>query len=66
MDPIARDLAASGWAVWNVEYRRTGADGGGWPQTRDDVARALDLLAATAGLNVRPRQRGTGAASYDI
>jgi len=25
-----------------------------------------DLLAATAGLNVRPQQRGTGAASYDI
>lgn len=48
MDPIARDLAASGWAVWNVEYRRTGEDGGGWPRTRDDVARALDLLAATA------------------
>ncbi|MFE1165944.1 alpha/beta hydrolase family protein [Nocardiopsis sp. NPDC058789] len=48
MDPIARDLADSGWAVWNVEYRRTGADGGGWPQTRDDVARALDLLAETA------------------
>ncbi|MFE9245430.1 alpha/beta hydrolase family protein [Nocardiopsis sp. NPDC006938] len=48
MDPLARDLAASGWAVWNVEYRRTGDDGGGWPQTRDDVARSLDLLAATA------------------
>ncbi|MGW5878692.1 alpha/beta hydrolase family protein [Nocardiopsis terrae] len=48
MDPLARDLSAAGWAVWNVEYRRTGADGGGWPRTRDDVARALDLLAATA------------------
>ncbi len=48
MDPIARDLSAAGWAVWNIEYRRTGTDGGGWPQTRDDVARALDLLAATA------------------
>ena len=48
MDPLARDLAAAGWAVWNVEYRRTGADGGGWPQSVDDVARALDLLADTA------------------
>lgn len=48
MDPLARDLTAAGWAVWNIEYRRTGTDGGGWPQTRDDVARALDLLAATA------------------
>ena len=48
MTPLAEDLAAAGWVVWNVEYRRTGADGGGWPQTVDDVARALDLLAATA------------------
>ncbi|MBR8740273.1 S9 family peptidase [Nocardiopsis sp. MG754419] len=48
MDPLAEDLTAAGWAVWNVEYRRTGVDGGGWPQTVDDVARALDLLAVTA------------------
>lgn len=48
MDPLAEDLAEAGWAVWNVEYRRTGADGGGWPRTVDDVARALDLIAATA------------------
>ncbi|MEE2036678.1 alpha/beta hydrolase [Nocardiopsis sp. CT-R113] len=45
MDPLARDLAASGWAVWNVEYRRTGDDGGGWPQTLDDVGDALGFLA---------------------
>jgi acetyl esterase/lipase len=48
MDPLARDLAAAGWAVWNVEYRRTGDDGGGWPQTLDDVDRALAALAETA------------------
>lgn len=48
MAPLADDLLDAGWAVWNVEYRRTGADGGGWPQTVDDVARALDLLADTA------------------
>ena len=48
MAPLADDLRDAGWAVWNVEYRRTGADGGGWPQTVDDVARALDLLADTA------------------
>ncbi|WP_306366533.1 S9 family peptidase [Nocardiopsis sp. CC223A] len=41
MDPVARDLTAAGWAVWNVEYRRTGDDGGGWPQTLDDVNAAL-------------------------
>ncbi len=40
---IARDLAARGWAVWNVEYRRLG-DGGGWPDTLVDVAAAIDAL----------------------
>lgn len=48
MDPIARELAAGGWAVWNVEYRRTGDDGGGWPQTLDDVGDALGYLADRA------------------
>lgn len=47
MDPVARDLAGAGWAVWNVEYRRTGG-GGGWPQTLDDVGRALEHLVASA------------------
>ncbi|MFW5418640.1 alpha/beta fold hydrolase [Nocardiopsis sp. CNT-189] len=45
MDPIAADLAEAGWRVWNAEYRRTGSDGGGWPQTLDDVRAALALLA---------------------
>ena len=35
------DLAASGLATWNVEYRRLGDPGGGWPGTFDDVLRAL-------------------------
>jgi len=42
--PLAADLAAAGYAVWNVEYRRVGGDGG-WPATFDDVAAAVDLLA---------------------
>jgi acetyl esterase/lipase len=42
--PLAIDLAATGMAVWNIEYRRVGADGG-WPMTFDDVAAAVDLLA---------------------
>lgn len=44
MDPLAEELVQQGWVVWNVEYRRTGKDGGGWPQTLEDVSRALDLL----------------------
>lgn len=46
--PLALDLVGRGWAVWNVEYRRLGGargGGGGWPQTFDDVAGAVDALA---------------------
>jgi acetyl esterase/lipase len=39
-DPLCRALAGAGMAVWNVEYRRVGNPGGGWPGT------FLDLLAA--------------------
>jgi acetyl esterase/lipase len=45
MRPLCEDLARRGWAAWNVEYRRLGRDGGGWPQTFDDVALAIDHLA---------------------
>jgi acetyl esterase/lipase len=43
--PMARDLVRHGIAVWNIEYRRMGrGQGGGWPQTFDDVAAAIDHL----------------------
>jgi acetyl esterase/lipase len=41
--PLAVDLVNRGYAALNVEYRRVG-DGGGWPQTADDVAAAVDAL----------------------
>ncbi len=43
--PVAEDLAARGFAVWNLEYRRLGAPGGGWPGTLQDVAAGIDRLA---------------------
>lgn len=43
-DAVARDLAARGFAVWNIEYQRVGAPGGGWPGTINDVASAIDHL----------------------
>jgi acetyl esterase/lipase len=43
--PLALDLAAAGYAGYAIEYRRVG-DGGGWPATFDDVAAAIDALAA--------------------
>jgi acetyl esterase/lipase len=45
MTPLASDLAGRGIAAWNVEYRRVGQEGGGWPGTFEDVAAALDHLA---------------------
>lgn len=41
--PLAADLVSRGWAAWNLEYRRVG-DGGGVPETCDDVAAGMGLL----------------------
>lgn len=45
---MAADLAKYGFATWNIEYRRLGQHGGGYPGTLDDVAAAVDHLAAIA------------------
>lgn len=45
MDGIAIDLARRGYLTANIEYRRTG-DGGGWPHTAEDVARAIEAVQA--------------------
>jgi len=37
-------LAKSGIATWNVEYRRVGNPGGGWPGTFEDIRSAYHLL----------------------
>jgi acetyl esterase/lipase len=44
MTPLAVDLARRGIASWNIEYRRVGQKGGGWPGTFEDVAAAVDYL----------------------
>ncbi len=45
---IAADLAKRGYAVWNVEYRKLGEPGAGYPGTFLDVATAVDRLRAEA------------------
>jgi acetyl esterase/lipase len=42
--PLAADLARRGWAAYAPEYRRVG-NGGGYPETFDDVHAAMQRLA---------------------
>lgn len=41
-------LTAKGLATWNVEYRRVGNAGGGWPGTFEDVRNAYRFLPQLA------------------
>lgn len=50
-DYMAEDLRRSGAAVWNLEYRRLGHDGGGYPGTFEDVAKGVDHLRTLARPN---------------
>lgn len=45
---IAADLAKKGIAVWNIEYRRVGESGGGFPESHEDVLLALNHLEKLA------------------
>jgi acetyl esterase/lipase len=49
--PLAAALAREGWTAWNIEYRRVG-NGGGTPETFDDVAAAIDALADVDDLDL--------------
>lgn len=44
MTRMGKALVERGFAVWVPEYRRVGT-GGGWPETFEDVARAVDHLS---------------------
>ena len=46
--PLAEALRARRIAVWNVEYRRVGENGGGYPGTFLDVAAAADFVRVLA------------------
>ncbi|HEY8461609.1 MAG TPA: alpha/beta hydrolase [Blastocatellia bacterium] len=48
MGHLSAALAEAGVATWNVEYRRIGDPGGGWPGTFEDVASAADHLRKIA------------------
>lgn len=48
INPLAAALTAQGIATWTIEYRRLGDEGGGWPNTLLDVAKATDHLRVIA------------------
>jgi acetyl esterase/lipase len=42
--PVCEALTAVGIATWNLEYRRIGDSGGGWPGTFEDVSAGAEHL----------------------
>jgi acetyl esterase/lipase len=46
--PVCVALAESGLATWNLEYRRIGNPGGGWPGTFEDVRAGSEHLVSVA------------------
>jgi len=46
-------LTAAGFTTANIEYRRAGEEGGGWPGTLGDVRRAVEFVLRGAGLPAR-------------
>jgi acetyl esterase/lipase len=53
MQALATNLSQQGIAAYNVEYRRVGDSGGGWPGTLQDVAQAADYLRNVSSLSTR-------------
>jgi len=45
---LVEALTGAGLATWNIEFRRIGNNGGGWPGTFLDVALATDFLREIA------------------
>ncbi len=45
---LAQAFAGEGLAVWNLEYRRVGNPGGGWPGTFMDIANGADYIRTLA------------------
>src|SRR5690606_4968187 len=62
--PLATRLAADGWDVALLEYRGTGADGGGWPRTLDDVRAGLARMQEEPGPLARPVLVGHSAGGH--
>ena len=49
-------LASAGYAVWSLEYRRTGDSGGAWPGTFNDVVAGINKVMDLAQYGVSTEQ----------
>ena len=47
-EPFAEALTAQGFATWDLEFRRIGNRGGGYPGTFEDIADGTDYLRTVA------------------
>ena len=54
---VCAALARAGVATWNVEYRRIGHQGGGWPGTLDDIQHAAGHIETLAKPHSLDRRR---------
>lgn len=48
MSHLSAALTKAGYATWNLEFRRVGNTGGGWPGTFQDVAKGTDFVRKLA------------------
>lgn len=44
--PLSTALAAAGYAVWSLEYRRSGDIGGGWPGSFEDIRQGIAFTSS--------------------
>jgi acetyl esterase/lipase len=49
---VSAALAAAGYGVWALEYRRTGDPGGGWPGSFEDVIAGINHVSELARYGV--------------
>mgnify|MGYP006148174131 FL=1 len=47
---LSSSLADAGFAVWSLEYRRTGDEGGAWPGTFEDIVAGINSLNDIGGI----------------
>jgi len=57
MNAMAEELSSRGFAVWNIDYRRVGHSGGGYPGTFLDVAKGADEYILLADQFNLPKDR---------